>query len=648
MFISFRLKLQHMSNDAILSKTEIVIQGYKNSQPIVFSNLLLDESFISVNHFSFFIRADDDQATLDSIIRFKKDILGKELQIEFRDGSGTLQHGFKGLIREVNSSLVDEHNYEFQIKGSGLFSKVDKVPEFHSFYKQTLSNIIEKAYKDSGIKPAVKNDPKFSAELLYIVQYNQTLFGFTAALAMRFGEWMYYDGAHLVFGKKPEGTVVDLNAPDDVYNLNIHAHMFRSPVDAVGTDSYKGETIKAAEEAAAPGNPILQATGDAGKKVLETWGHHFAGSGFNQSQIEHMFRIEQQAGYARSAAVTGNTRDNRLSIGKIIKIKDRDDSGGKRFIITNIHHSCTQPDHYHNSFTAIPAEAEVPPYTNTGIAPAAKSQLAVVTDNVDDAGMARVKVRFSWMKDDEKSPWIPVLIPHAGKDKGFRFLPEIDDEVMVQFTDGNAELPYVTGAIYTEKHKPGVPEKDNNIKRIGTKTGRRLEIDDEKGELMLADDFENEIGNRISMLKSKEQKIIKISSGNDDDNFSVVFLDGERGRATIGVKSGGNVILKIDLQKEEKVMDITAAGTINIKADQTLNLEADEIHMKARHIDVKAQQELSLEGKVSAGLSGASVKVDASASLDLKGSAQATLAGAMLDLKGDGIASLTGALVKIN
>ncbi|WP_018628362.1 type VI secretion system Vgr family protein [Niabella aurantiaca] len=637
-----------MSNDAILSKTEIVIQGYKNSQPVVFSNLLLDESFISVNHFSFSIRADDDQATLDSIIRFKKDILGKELQIEFKDGSGALQHRFKGLIREVNSSLADEHNYEFQIKGSGLFCKVDKVPEFHSFYKQTLSNIIEKAYKDSGIKPAVKNNPAFSSELLYMVQYNQTLFGFTTALAMRFGEWMHYDGEHLVFGKKPEGAAVELNAPDDVYNLNIHAHMFRNPIDAVGTDSYKGETIKAAREAEAPGSPILQATGNAGKKALETWGHHFAGSGFNQSHIERMFRIEQQAGYARSAAITGDTRNNRLSIGKIIKIKDRDDSGGKHFIITDIHHHCTQPDHYHNSFTAIPAEAEVPPYTNAGIAPLANSQLAVVTDNVDDAGMARVKVRFSWMKEDEKTPWISVLVPHAGKDKGFRFLPEIDDEVMVQFTDGNAELPYVMGAIYTEKHKPGVPEKDNNIKRIGTKTGRRLEMNDKEGEMILADDFKDMVGNRVFMMKTEGQKILQISSGKDEANLSVVFLDGNRGRVTLGVKSGNTVILQIDMQQDGKVMDIISAGTINIKADQTINLEADEIHMKARHIGVKAKVQLDLEGKTSAGLSGEMVKVDAGTSLDLKASAQATLAGAMLDLKGDGIASLTGALVKIN
>ncbi|SDD98774.1 type VI secretion system Vgr family protein [Niabella drilacis] len=637
-----------MSNDAILTKTEIVIQGYKNNQPIVFSNLLLDEAFINVNHCSFSIRADDDQATLDSIIRFKKEVLGKELQIEFKDGSGALQHRFKGLVREVNSSLVDEHNYEFQIRGAGLFSKVDKVPEYHSFYKQPLSNIIEKAYKDSDIRSAIKNNPEFTTELLYIVQYNQTLFGFTAALAMRFGEWMYYDGEHLLFGKKPGGTAVELMAPDDVSNLNLHAQLFRNPVDAVGTDAYKGDAIKATREEAAPGNPVLQATGDAGKKALETWEHHFMGSGFNQSRIEHMFRIEQQAGYTRSASITGTTRNNKLAIGTVIKIKDKDDPGGKSFIITAIHHNCIQQDHYSNSFVAIPAEAEVPPYTNAGIFPVAKQQMAVVTDNVDDAGMARVKVRFPWMKDDEKSPWISVLAPHAGKDKGFRFIPEIEDEVMVQFTDGNAELPYVTGAVYTEKHKPGIPEKGNNIKRIGTRTGRRLEIDDEKGEIILADDFEDEIGNRLYLLKNKEQKIVKLSSGNDDDNFSIMFLDGDKGRATVGIKSGGTVILKIDMQKDGTSMDITSTGVINIKADNTLNLEATAINLKAKDISLKADNKITMEGTQGIDASGMNINIAADVNLDMKGNAKANLGGAMLGLKGDGMASLEAALVKIN
>ncbi|MCF3111506.1 phage baseplate assembly protein V [Niabella sp. CC-SYL272] len=637
-----------MSNDAILSKTEIIIQGYQNSQPVLFSNLLLDEALVKVNYFSFSMRADDDHATLDAIINFKKSVLGKELQIEFKDSSDASRHRFKGVIEAVNSSLIDEHYYEFQISGSGLFCKINKIPEYHSFYKQTLSDIIDKAYKDSELKSLVKKAPGYTRPLHYTVQYNQTLFDFTTSLALRFGEWAYYDGEYFLFGKKPDGQAIELFAPDDVFNLNIHAHVLRNARAMVGTDSFKGETLRSSKEEAVPENAMLKAAQDAGKKALETRGDDFVASGFDQEMMDHIFRIDQQSSYTASAAITGSTRNNQLAIGRIIQIKDQDDSGGKRFIITQIHHSAMRADHYSNHFTAVPFESEIPPYANAAVFPRAVSQVGIVTDNEDDAGMARVKVKFPWMTDDEKSPWIPLVVPHAGDRKGFRFLPEIEDEVMVHFTDNNAERPYVVGALYTEKHKPQIPEKGNHIKRIGTKTGRRLEMDDEKGEMMLADDFDNDIGNRLYLLKNKEQKLIKLTSGNDDDNFSVVFLDGDKGRATVGVKSGGNVILKIDMQRDGTVMDITSEGTINIKAKQSLNLAADEININATNVSIKADDTLSLKSKMSAELSAADIKVDASASLDLNGSGQAKLAGAMLDLKGDGIASLTGALVKIN
>lgn len=637
-----------MSNDAILSKTEIVIQGYHNNQPVVFSNLFLDEAFVNVNTFSFSMRADDDHATLDAIIDFKKAVLGRELQIDFKDGSDASCHQFKGIIESVNSALIDEHNYEFRIKGGGLFCKVDKIPEFHSFYKQSVSDILDKAYKDSDLKPALKKEPQYTRLLHYTVQYGQTLFDFTTSLAVRFGEWMFYDGVHLVFGKKPDGQPVELRAPDDVSNLNIHAHVLRNPKAVVGTDSYKGEVIRSAKEEKVPDSSIVQAAEDAGKKALEARGDDFLASGFNQEMMDHVFRIDQHSRYTSAAAITGITRNNKLSVGRVIKIKDQDDTAGKSFIITQIHHEALQADHYNNHFTAIPLEAEVPPYADAAVFPKAVSQVGVVTDNEDDAGMARVKIKFPWMKEDEKTPWIPMVVPHAGGSKGFRFLPEIDDEVMVHFTDNNAERPYVAGALYTEKHKPEIPEKGNHIKRIGTKTGRRLEMDDDKGEMTLADDFDNEIGNRLYMLKNKEQKLIKITSGNDDNNFSVLFLDGDKGRATCGVKSGGNVILKIDMQKDGSVIDIISNGNINIKADRSISMSAGEINLNATTINIKADDKLKLESKLAAELSGTEIKVDASASLDLKGEAQAKLAGAMLDLKGDGITSLTGALVKIN
>ncbi|MCH5688642.1 hypothetical protein LWM68_32955 [Niabella sp. W65] len=124
-----------MPENSILAKTEITIQDYNSNNPVVFSNLLLSESLINVNSFSFSIRPLNDEGTLNSIINFKKEVLGKEVQLNFKDGE-TVNYKFKGVILEVNSSLVDEHFYEFRIDGCGLFCKVNELTQYHSFYKK--------------------------------------------------------------------------------------------------------------------------------------------------------------------------------------------------------------------------------------------------------------------------------------------------------------------------------------------------------------------------------------------------------------------------------------------------------------------------------------------------------------------------------
>ncbi len=125
-----------MPENSILAKTEITIQDYNSNNPVVFSNLLLSESLINVNSFSFSIRPLNDEGTLNSIINFKKEVLGKEVQLNFKDGE-TVNYKFKGVILEVNSSLVDEHFYEFRIDGCGLFCKVNELTQYHSFYKKS-------------------------------------------------------------------------------------------------------------------------------------------------------------------------------------------------------------------------------------------------------------------------------------------------------------------------------------------------------------------------------------------------------------------------------------------------------------------------------------------------------------------------------
>ncbi len=638
-----------MADHTTLTKTEIIIEDYNSNNSVVFSNLALNEGLLQVNSFSFSIRPTETGSRLGAIIEFKKKVLGKKVQIDFQDGNGNSKHKFAGLVMEVNSTLIDDQFYEFYITGSGIFCKVNEVSETHSFYKKKLAEIIDKAFENTKVKDQVKKDPQNTHKLHYIVQYNQSLFSFISSLAIRFGEWMYYDGEFLKFGKKPDGEAIELNSPGDVFNLNIKAQAVRSPEAAVATDLFKSEAINSSTREQAPDNELLKATTQAGEAVLENPGKKiFLASGFKQEEADEKFKLEQQAIIASSVAITGTTRNNKITVGSIIKIKEEGDSSGASYIITQIQHYVSHYSSYSNSFTAVPAEVSVPPYTNPLFTVRATPQAAIVADNEDDSGLARVKVKFPWMADDEKSPWISVVVPHAGKDKGFRFLPEKDDEVLVDFLDNNAETPFVSGAVYTEKHKAGIAEAGNHTKQIGSRSGRRLEINDEEGTLYLADNFLREDPKNVLRFLRKDADLnIILESRKDQANCSVFKLDKDES-LNLGVVSGGVLLAEIRLLKDGPKIEIKSQGSIDISANGNINMKGNEISLEANKINLKADDALSAEGTSKVEIKGTEVKVNADANLEAKAGASAKLEGAMLDLKGSGIANLKGGLVQIN
>src|SRR5262245_14964429 len=75
--------------------------------------------------------------------------------------------------------------------------------------------------------------------------------------------------------------------------------------------------------------------------------------------------------------------------------------------------------------------------------------VAIVRDNRDPSGLARIKVAFPRDGRPEESYWARLATPMAGKDYGAFFLPEVDDEVIVAFERGDIRFPVVVGALWS-------------------------------------------------------------------------------------------------------------------------------------------------------------------------------------------------------
>ncbi|MFZ4737377.1 MAG: phage baseplate assembly protein V [Bradymonadia bacterium] len=174
--------------------------------------------------------------------------------------------------------------------------------------------------------------------------------------------------------------------------------------------------------------------------------------------------------------------------------------------------------------------------------------VGLVTNNKDPENRARIKVKFPWLNDDIESHWAPVMQFYAGKGRGGFILPEVGDEVLLMFEDGDPDLPYVVGSLWNGKDTPpggGNTDGSNNIKQFKSRSGHRLIFDDTEG------------AEKITLVNNNDKLKIEIDVAAD----SITFL-----------ATSGDIFFKapqgpISLQCKE--MKVTASNSSTVKVGDT-------------------------------------------------------------------------------
>lgn len=228
---------------------------------------------------------------------------------------------------------------------------------------------------------------------------------------------------------------------------------------------------------------------------------------------------------------SGLTYCSKIKLGSTLIIVDnfisdsisntKSDVDQDEILITELIHSFSANEIYSNRFVGIPSACDYPPYANSDVYPVAASCRAKVTDNEDPMDLGRVRVQFDWqaqLDSGMKTPWLRIAQPYAGGGKGFSFIPEIDEEVMIDFEGGNAERPYVKGTLYN-----GVDDVDgkwvanqnshNQVKAIRTRNGHTVEIHDEGNDGYIRI-YDNEKENYILTFSTDRKLIMLQSTGN--------------------------------------------------------------------------------------------------------------------------------------
>ncbi|KHF78181.1 hypothetical protein PJ15_1238 [Acinetobacter sp. neg1] len=160
----------------------------------------------------------------------------------------------------------------------------------------------------------------------------------------------------------------------------------------------------------------------------------------------------------------------------------------------------------------------VPEYNPLQHRPAASPQRAKVVGpsgeeiHVDEWG--RIKVRFLFTRNedhshdggagandnDTDSAWVDVLTPWAGEGYGARFLPRINEIVVIDFFDGNIDRPFVVGRIHEAQRSP--TKFDNAGKLPDTKKLAGIKSKEYQGEGFNQLRFDDTTGQISAQLQS--------------------------------------------------------------------------------------------------------------------------------------------------
>ena len=184
--------------------------------------------------------------------------------------------------------------------------------------------------------------------------------------------------------------------------------------------------------------------------------------------------------------------------------------------------------------------------------------IAVVTNNRDPENLGKIKVKYPWRNTEDESHWARIMTFMAGNEMGGYFLPEVGDEVLVAFENGDIDQPVILGALWSGKMKPPETNSDgkNNRRLIKSRSGHlvilddtdrseKIEIIDKSGENLLRIDTKT---NTIEITSNKD---IKLKAPNGKISLDCLELEMKattsaklEANASLDLKATGNATLK--------------------------------------------------------------------------------------------------------
>lgn len=198
--------------------------------------------------------------------------------------------------------------------------------------------------------------------------------------------------------------------------------------------------------------------------------------------------------------------------------------------------------------------------------------IGVVTGNNDSEGLGRIKIKFPWRgeggEDEDESFWARIASPMAGNNRGMVFYPEVNDEVLVAFEQGDVNHPYIIGALWNSQDVPPETNSDgkNNTRKIKSRSGHEIILHDE--------DMKEKV---VIKTKGNHQIILDDSSG--QEKIEIIDKTGSNKITFDSMQNSINIESAMQLKIKSQMVEIEAGAMMKIKAGGVMTIEGSIINI---------------------------------------------------------------------
>ena len=570
----------------------ITITIGKNSLPS-FISLHIDQRIGAHHEFKMAVELESGGNRYVHNISGSKEWLGESIVVKAAN-----KPVFVGVVTNIQLHREGSDFGCIIVSGYSATYRMETAPGCFSWNDTTIGNVVKKLCEQA--KVSLELNPAYRENKDYICQYEESDFDFVRRLAYQYQEWMYFDGTKLIFGKPRKladpirleyGTTLSsldiglqtLARSEQVFSYHSGAdrEMQRMTPDlAYGHDRLSGEAFRAS-------------LGMFPKPARQ---HALPRISDETELINYMGR-KQAAETAETHYITAESQVPTLRVGSVISLYssfleragDISKESLGNFIIIEMTHEVSQGSYYRNRFKAIPATVKALPGPKVRM-PLAGTQMATVLSNADPDGKGRVRVHMNWQTDGMQTGWVRVMTPDGGSSKdvrsnrGFVFIPEVGDQVLLGFRHGDPARPYVMGSLFNGVTGGGGLE-GNHMKSLTTRSGHTIKLNDSLSSLGIT--IKDIKGNSIH-IDSVGEDIIINAKRNVTINAGETF--------TVNCKNA-NILSEesINMNAEQDITSVSGEST-SIQAGESLTeTAADSYILSASEANVQVAEEHNLQ-----------------------------------------------------